>query len=196
LRSPLTLWARCTVGAFVLITGRLGDLYGRKNMFLIGWAWLIVFSIAAGFAGNHIVFDVLRALSGIGPSIMMPNAAALLAGAWPNMSSKHDQSRKMLAFCIFGAIAPGGYILGGGWGSAVIYTGLRWGWIYWSMAIVCAALASAAWVVIPDTEGLNGKGEGTVDYIGSVFGVTGLVLVFVSLKYFSLLRRPRTSTDS
>jgi MFS family permease len=165
-------------------------------MFLIGWAWLIIFNIAAGFARNHIVFDVLRALSGIGPSIMMPNAAALLAGAWPNTSSRHDQSRKRLAFCIFGALAPGGYILGAVWGCAVTYTGLRWGWIYWSMAIVCAALALAAWVVIPNTQGLNGKGEGTVDYLGSVFGVAGLVLVFVSLKYVSLLRRNRTSTDN
>jgi MFS family permease len=152
-------------------------------MFLIGWSWLVIFNVAAGFARNHIVFDVLRALSGIGPSIMMPNAAALLAGAWPDSSSKHDQSRKMLAFCIFGAIAPGGFILGAAWGSALVHTGLQWRWIYWSMAIVCAALAVAASVVIPNTQGLNGKGEGTVDYLGSVVGVAGLVLVFVSLKY-------------
>ncbi|KAA8914488.1 major facilitator superfamily domain-containing protein [Sphaerosporella brunnea] len=171
----------CTVGAFVLVTGRLGDLYGRKNLFLIGWAWLGIFNLAAGFARNHVVFDVMRALSGIGPSVMMPNAAALLAGAWPDSSSKHDQNRKMLAFCIFGAIAPGGYILGAAWGSGITETGLQWGWIYWSLAIVCAGLALAAWVVIPNTPGLNGRGQGTVDYIGSIVGVAGLVFVFVAL---------------
>jgi len=117
---------------------------------------------------------------------MMPNAAALLAGAWPDIRSRHDQSRKMLAFCVFGAIAPGGYVLGAAWGAAVVETGLRWSWIYWSMAIVCIGLAVVSWVVIPNTQGLNGKGEGRVDYLGSAVGVTGLIFVFISLKYFPL----------
>lgn len=177
----LTL-SSCTVGAFVLITGRLGDLYGRKNLFMLGWLWLGIFNIAIGFAKNHIVYDVLRALAGIGPAMLMPNAAALLGGAWPDVRSKHDQSRKMLAFCIFGAVAPAGYILGTAWGAAVIQTGLQWSWIYWTMAIVCLGFGAASWAVIPNTQGLNGRGEGKLDYLGSFVGVAGLILVFVSIK--------------
>lgn len=172
----------CTVGTFVLITGRLGDLYGRKTLFLAGFLWLGLFNIAIGFVRNYIVYDILRALAGIGPSIMMPNAAALLASAWPDVRSVHDQQRKVVAFCVFGAIAPAGYVLGAAWGSAVIATGLHWGWIYWSMAIVCFALAIAGAVAIPNTPNLNGRGKGSVDYLGSALGVAGLVLVFVSLK--------------
>jgi len=54
------------------------------------------------------------------------------------------------------------------------------------MAIVCFAFTAAGWAVIPNIRELNGKGEGGVDYLGSTFGVAGLVLVFVSLKYVLL----------
>jgi MFS family permease len=66
----------CTVGAFVLIQGRLGDLYGKKTLFTLGYAWLAIFSIMSGFVRSPIAFDVARALTGIGCSALMPNAAA------------------------------------------------------------------------------------------------------------------------
>ncbi|KAI5821177.1 major facilitator superfamily domain-containing protein [Pyronema omphalodes] len=170
----------CTVGTFVLITGRLGDLYGRRNLFLLGYFLLTLLNIGIGFARNHIVYDILRALSGIGPSIMMPNAAALLGGAWQG-DDKRSRRMKMLAFCTFGAIAPGGYILGGAWGAGVIEAGSHWGWVYWSMAIVCAGLTVAAWLVVPDNEVTNGRGSGGFDWWGSLTGVCGLVMVFIAL---------------
>ena len=113
---------------------------------------------------------------------MMPNAAALLGSAWPDTRAKHDTQRKALAFCIFGAVAPAGYIIGGGWGAGIIRSGYRWEWIYWSMGLVSASIAVASWLVIPQSKGLTGRVSGTVDYLGSAVGVTGLVLVFIALK--------------
>jgi MFS family permease len=138
--------------------------------------------VAIGFSPNQIVFDILRAMSGVGPSLLMPNAAALLGSAWPDTRAKHDVQRKALAFCIFGAIAAAGYIVGGAWGAGIIENGYRWGWIYWSMAIVCAFVAIASWLVIPQSKGLTGRVSGTVDYLGSAVGVTGLTLLFIALK--------------
>ncbi|KAI5797626.1 hypothetical protein EDC01DRAFT_716811 [Geopyxis carbonaria] len=168
----------CTVGAFVLITGRLGDLYGRRTLFLIGWAWLTVFTLASSFAKSAVVFDILRALAGIGPSILMPNAAALLAGAWPG-AGKHDASRKALAFVVFGAIAPAGYVGGGAWGAAIVERGARWEWIFWSLTIATAALGAASAFLVPVA--LDTRHPGGFDFLGSVVGVAGLVLVFVSI---------------
>jgi len=96
--SELTI--RCTVGAFVLITGRLGDLYGKKLVFVLGWFWLALFNLVAGFAPNDIVYDIFRALAGIGPSALMPNAAALFGTAYP------PGPRKNIVFAVFGAVAP------------------------------------------------------------------------------------------
>ncbi|PUU79967.1 major facilitator superfamily domain-containing protein [Tuber borchii] len=165
----------CTVGGFVLITGRLGDIYGHKNMFLIGWLWTTIWSIASGFAKDEVQFDIFRAMVGIGPSIMMPNAAALLALAWT------QQWKKNLAFVVFGALAPAGFILGAGWGAGITETGVRWEWIYWSMAIVTAFYAVASWWVIPETGGMNDFHSTGFDVPGSVTGVAGLALIFIAL---------------
>lgn len=167
---------RCTVGAFVLVTGRLGDLYGFKNLFMIGWVWLAIWSLAAGFAPNSISFDIFRALAGIGPSILMPNAAALLANGWK------EQWKKNLAFAIFGAIAPAGFVVGAAAGAVITECGGTWEWIYWSMAICAMVYALLSWLVVPNKGGMNKPGIGNVDYVGSFFGVAGLVLIFVSLK--------------
>lgn len=145
-------------------------------MFVIGWLWLTIWSLAAGFAPNAICFDIFRALSGIGPSILMPNAAALLANGWK------EQWKKNMAFAIFGAIAPGGYIIGAAVAAAIMERGGTWEWIYWSMAIVGALYTLASWLVIPDGGGMNMFGSGGVDWLGSFFGVSGLILIFVSLK--------------
>ncbi|KAB2570697.1 putative MFS-type transporter [Lasiodiplodia theobromae] len=162
-----------TVGAFVLVTGRLGDIYGIKALWLIGWIWLSLFSLLCGFCDffdSDVVFDIFRALGGIGPAMLMPNASALLASAFK------PGFKKNLAFAIFGAVAPGGYVAGLAWGG--IFTQLvgDWRWTYWSMSILCLGSGAIAHMVIPNA--LNIAHGGSFDYLGSAVGVSGLVLIF------------------
>ncbi|KAF4544545.1 MFS-type transporter [Lasiodiplodia theobromae] len=162
-----------TVGAFVLVTGRLGDIYGIKVLWLIGWIWLSLFSLLCGFCDffdSDVVFDIFRALGGIGPAMLMPNASALLASAFK------PGFKKNLAFAIFGAVAPGGYVAGLAWGG--IFTQLvgDWRWTYWSMSILCLGSGVIAHLVIPNA--LNIAHGGSFDYLGSAVGVSGLVLIF------------------
>ncbi|GME31725.1 MFS-type transporter [Neofusicoccum parvum] len=164
-----------TVGAFVLVTGRLGDIYGIKMLWLIGWIWLSIFSLLCGFCDyfdSDIAFDIFRALGGIGPAMLMPNASALLAIAFK------PGFKKNLAFAIFGAVAPGGYVAGLAWGG--IFTQLLgdWRWTYWSMSILCLILGVVAHMIIPNA--FNIAHGGKFDYLGSFAGVTGLVLIFFS----------------
>lgn len=53
-------------------TGRLGDMYGHKRIYLLGWLWFSVWSLITGFAypSNAIIFSVFRACQGIGESCM------------------------------------------------------------------------------------------------------------------------------
>ena len=70
-----------TIGTFILISGRVGDILGHKRMFCFGYAWLGVWSAFAGFAaypGKQVWFDICRALQGIGTAITLPNSLALL----------------------------------------------------------------------------------------------------------------------
>ncbi|KAK0733068.1 major facilitator superfamily domain-containing protein [Lasiosphaeria miniovina] len=69
-----------TVGTFILVSGRLGDLYGHKRMLVVGYVWFGVWSIVTGLAvySDVVMFDICRALQGIGPSILLPNGLAIL----------------------------------------------------------------------------------------------------------------------
>ena len=93
-----------TVGTFILISGRLGDMFGYKRMLLIGYAWFSVWSMIAGLAiySNHVLFVFARVLQGIGPAILLPNGVALLGASYANGSP-----RKNMVFALFGACAPG-----------------------------------------------------------------------------------------
>ena len=70
-----------TVGTFILPAGRLGDLYGHKKFFVSGSLWFGLWSLLAGlsvYSKSVIFFDFCRAMQGIGPAFMLPNAVAIL----------------------------------------------------------------------------------------------------------------------
>jgi hypothetical protein len=92
-----------TVGTFILLSGRMGDLFGYKRMLLLGFAWFAVWSMIAGLAvySNHVLFVFARVFSGIGPAITLPNGLALLGATYK------PGPRKDMVFALFGACAPG-----------------------------------------------------------------------------------------
>jgi MFS family permease len=73
-----------TVGSFILISGRLGDIFGWKRMFIIGFAWFALWSMVSGLAvySNKVLFIFARVLAGIGPAITLPNGLALLGASY------------------------------------------------------------------------------------------------------------------
>ena len=68
-----------TSGCFLLLFGRLADVYGRRRTFLAGAAWVAVCSIGCGFTNTEISLDVMRALQGIGIAAGVPAALGVLA---------------------------------------------------------------------------------------------------------------------
>ncbi|CAF4751243.1 unnamed protein product [Rotaria socialis] len=140
-KLPWTLAAySLTVGIFILITGRLGDVFGHKLLLIIGYVILAVFSLLPGMAAyvkDDIYFDVMRALQGIGPATLLPNAVALLARAYPNCK------RKSFVFSMFGATAPIAFIMGALFRS-IFAELVWWPWAQWVLAIFCVILAILA----------------------------------------------------
>ncbi|OZJ04695.1 Drug resistance protein [Bifiguratus adelaidae] len=167
-----------TVGTFILIAGRLGDMYGHKLMFVLGFLWFGLWSLIAGvsvYSGSSIFFDICRALQGIGPAFTLPNALAILGHAYP------PGPRKNMVFSLFGAAAPGGFVLGALFSS--LFAQLAWWpWGYWVMAIACVFVAVLSIPVIPrmDREPKDPSGKHQFDFAGSLTGVAGLILVNVA----------------
>ncbi|KAF4308422.1 Major facilitator superfamily [Botryosphaeria dothidea] len=170
-----------TVGTFILIAGRLGDMYGHKPLFLIGWFWYAVWSLIAGltvYSGSQIFLDICRALQGIGPAILLPSSLAILGSTYP------PGRRKEMVFSIYAATAPNGFIIGATF-SSIFAQFLWWPWTYWVCAIACIIYGVLAWFVVPDAEeehhdSASVHGKQTFDYLGAVTGVVGLILFNVA----------------
>ncbi|KAI0392958.1 MFS general substrate transporter [Xylariaceae sp. FL0594] len=170
-----------TVGTFILFSGRLGDVFGYKPLFLIGMAWFSLWSLVCGLSAysNHVLFIFARVLQGIGPAVVLPNSLAIFG------STYRPGKRKNMMFAIFGATAPGGSILGSLF-SAVFAEFAWWPWTFFTLALVLAAVVVLGYYAIPAVPSRRKRPDGfweilrAVDAAGTVLGVTGLVLVNVA----------------
>ncbi|MCJ1310874.1 hypothetical protein MMC25_004542 [Agyrium rufum] len=168
-----------TVGTFILIAGRLGDVYGHRLLFLIGFVWFGVWSLLAGFSvwASPIFFICCRALQGVGPALLLPNALAIFGQTY------EPGPRKNMVFSVFGANAPSGFVLSGMF-TALLSERVWWPWAYWVMGIACFIFAVAGLLFIPKTpapifsDGLSAWTR--LDLTGSILGVSGLVLINVA----------------
>lgn len=165
-----------TVGTFILVAGRLGDVYGHRLMFIIGFSWFGLWSLLAGFSvwSNSLFFDCCRAFQGIGPAMLLPNAVAIFGQTYA------PGPKKGFVFSLFGATAPGGYVV---WGvfSSIFAQLVWWPWGYWIMGIVCFILAAMGYLVIPWTPRPKTDDSVTtlerLDIYGAAAGISGLVLI-------------------
>jgi MFS family permease len=170
-----------TVGTFILISGRMGDILGHKRMLIFGYFFLGVWSGFAGFSAyvaDHVFFDVCRGFQGVGAALIVPNALALLGRAYP------PGIKKNIVFSLFGAMAPWGFVIGALFAS--IFAQLTWWpWAFWSYAFACWGLSIFAVIAVPKSLAHDAQFAGRtdrpgMDWTGSVVGVSGLVLINVA----------------
>nr|KAK5435873.1 multidrug-resistance type transporter aminotriazole resistance [Exophiala xenobiotica] len=170
-------------GTFILVGGRLGDIFGHKTMVLIGYSFLGFWSVIVGlshYAGYEVLF-IARAFQGIGSSLMVPNGLALLGRTYPPGSKQ-----KVFSFTIFGLCAPVGAYLGMIFG-ALFTKFATWHWSFYTLAIVCGLLAICAQLVLisppPTPKQMRPVKEKLrdMDWLGALTGVGGLICVQVSL---------------
>lgn len=67
-----------TVASFLLIFGRVSDMYGGYPVYVFGMLWLFLWSLIAGFSTNAIMLDFCRALQGLGPAAYLPSSLMLV----------------------------------------------------------------------------------------------------------------------
>jgi MFS family permease len=165
-----------TISTFILISGRLGDEFGNKKVFVIGMIWYSLWSLVAGLSvySSHVLFIFARVFQGIGPALTLPNGLAILG------QSYSPGPRKNMSFAWFGGSAPFGAIAGFLFGG--LFALAWWPWIYWSQAVALAGVAAfAAWAIPPlpvqpkQNRSIREKLE-DLDILGGLTGVTALVL--------------------
>src|SRR5438477_8553146 len=164
------LWilnAYVLVYAVLLITaGRLGDLYGPKQLFLVGLVIFTLASVACGFAQNPTQLIIFRIVQGIGGALLTPQTLSVLTMIFP-------PDKRGAAFGIWGSTAGIATVAGpvvGGW----LVTDFGWRWnSFVNLPVGVLALVGAA-LVMPNLK-INRLHR--LDWLGNVLVPAVLVLI-------------------
>ncbi|MEJ6400832.1 MFS transporter [Nicoliella lavandulae] len=157
-------------GSLLLLGGRLGDLYGRKRIFLIG---LIIFSIGSlmvGIAPSGGFLIGMRALQGVGSAILAPTSLALL------LDNYTGQQRSQ-------AIAYYGVTAGLGASVGLIVGGLITTFYSWRLGFLINVPIGVALIImtIMFIPSRAPKSKQQLDYLGSFLSVIGFLALVYSI---------------
>ncbi|MFD1671620.1 MFS transporter [Agrilactobacillus yilanensis] len=159
-----------TFGGLLLIGGRMGDIFGRKKMLLVG---LLIFSISSLFVGasvNGLMIILMRAAQGIGSAILAPTTLALLMDSYTG-------KMRIRAIAAYGATAgigaSFGLVIGG-----LIASFWTWRWGFFVNVPVGILLFVLTVIFVKDyTE----KKEQKIDLAGTALSILGLSLLIYSI---------------
>lgn len=151
-----------TFGGLLMIGGRSGDIFGRRNVFLIGLVIFSMGSLLVGLSTNGLMIIAMRALQGIGSAILAPTTLALL------MDSYRDQMRTR-AIVYYGATGGLGASIGLVVGGLIAsYASWRWGFLLNVPVGILMIVLTLKY--IPASK----KVEGKLDWLGSILSVLGI----------------------
>jgi EmrB/QacA subfamily drug resistance transporter len=158
-----------TYGGFLLLGGRLGDLFGHRRLFLIGTALFTLASLACGIAGSQGFLVAARAVQGVGGAIVSAVAFSLLIMLF------QEPGERAKAMGVFGFVLSGGGVIGvlaGG----ILTDVLSWNWIFLvNLPVGIAVFALTLRLLPADGEPMA---TGRVDYAGAVT-ITGALMLAV-----------------
>src|SRR5438094_5145293 len=131
-----------TFGGFLLLGGRLGDLFGHRRLFLFGIALFTLASLACGLATSQHVLIGARAVQGLGGAVVSAVSLSLM------MTMFTEAGERAKAMGVFGFVAAGGgtvgVLLGG-----VLTDVLNWHWIFLVNIPVGIAVFVLCFVLLP-----------------------------------------------
>ncbi|KAF8308262.1 MFS general substrate transporter, partial [Clavulina sp. PMI_390] len=161
-----------TFAAFLLISGRVSDVYSAKWTFIAGAILIGAFSLGAGFVHDKVIFFVLRALAGVGAAMTVPSALSLIVQWFPG----GDEQARGIA--LFGGSGALGNVLGVIIGGAFVQWA-NWRWILWFIAIVGFLIAAISAVTVPPSP--NRRVQPSLKRLdpGGVTMITAALVLFV-----------------
>jgi EmrB/QacA subfamily drug resistance transporter len=156
-----------TFGSFLLLAGRLGDLVGRKRVFLIGVTVFTIASALCGLAPDQGVLIGARFLQGVGAALQASVILAIIVTEFPEPA---ERASAMSAY-VFVSVAGGSLgLLAGG----ALTEALNWHWIFFVNLPIGIATLALGQALVPADRGL-GLGHG-IDWLGSALVTIALML--------------------
>ncbi|MEJ1310988.1 MFS transporter [Latilactobacillus sakei] len=156
-----------TFGGLLLLGGSIGDIIGRKRVFMIGLTVFAVGSLLVGLANSAVMIILARAFQGIGSAILAPTTLALL------MDSFSGEARTR-AIAVYGATAgigaSIGLVIGGIFASL-----LSWRDGFFINVPIAIIMIGLTVLFIPTTQATQAKRLDLIGALTSIIGMTALV---------------------
>ena len=159
------------LGALILVGGSLGDLFGRRLMFLIGVGIFASASIACGLASNIQQLVIARSIQGIGAAFLVPGSLSIISA---NFDEK-TRGRAIGTWSGFTAITTAVGPVLGGW----LIQHASWRWVFFINVPLAVAVISVSLWRVPESRNAD---AGRVDWLGAAsatVGLAGLVYGFI-----------------
>jgi EmrB/QacA subfamily drug resistance transporter len=165
-----------TYGGFMLLGGRVADLFGRRRVLVSGTVVIAVSSLLGGLVHDAGLLVAARLAQGVGAALMLPAALSILTTTFREASDRHT------ALGIWGAVgglaSAIGVLLGG-----LLTEGPGWRWVLFVNPIAAALVIPAAYALLPDDRRRARAAD--IDIPGSLLVTAGMLLLV-----FSLVRAP------
>jgi EmrB/QacA subfamily drug resistance transporter len=151
------------LGALILVGGSLGDLFGRRLVFLVGVAIFAVASAGCGFALNIHQLIIARSIQGVGAALLVPGSLAIISTSFDEKSRGQGIGTWSGFTAITTAIGP---VLGG-W----LIEHASWRWVFFlNLPLAAAVVAISIWW-IPESRSVV---AGRLDWLGALLATVGL----------------------
>ena len=159
-------------GGFMLLGGRVADLFGRRRVFLIALAVFLVFSAVGGFAAEGWTLLIARFVKGVAAAFMTPAGLSIIT---TGLAEGPQRNRALL---VYAGTAAGGYSLGlvvGG-----LLAALDWRWVFFAPAVFAGVILVAGLALLTDG-GQVARGERGSDVAGAVTVTSAMLLLVYGL---------------
>jgi EmrB/QacA subfamily drug resistance transporter len=161
-----------TFGGFLLLGGRLGDLFGHRRLFMIGIALFTLSSLACGLATSQGFLVTARGIQGLGGAIVSAVALSLI------MNLFVEPEQRARAMGVYGFVSAGGgsigVLLGG-----LLTNALNWHWIFLVNIPVGAVVFALSLLLLPGTRGSAAPGR--LDIAGAVTVTASLMIAVFAI---------------
>jgi len=158
--------------ALLLTVGRVGDIVGRRRVFLVGMVVFVLASILAGFSGSGAALIAARLLQGFGAAMILPATLSTVNAVF------HGRERA-IAFAVWGSTIGGMAAVGplvGGW----LTTYYTWRWAFWINVPVGILVLALILLYVPETR--DDATPRKLDLYGvalSTIGMAGIVFALI-----------------
>jgi EmrB/QacA subfamily drug resistance transporter len=156
-------------GGFLLLGGRLGDVFGRRRVLLVGLGLFTLASFAAGLATTPFLLIAARAAQGLGAALIAPSAVAVIAANFAEGKERNS------ALGIFGAVGGAAGSIGVV-ASGLLTDGPGWSWIFFINIPIGILLTILALRYLP-------KDVAKKDYRINLFGASAITGGLMALVY-------------